>query len=431
VLSKRIASSAIKPIMPCQAQRTAQPQELSLGRHAGSRPGDRDRAVFSYAHPDAGLDDPRFAEGTWNLSKRPVVAYSWSDRRNFLPDGRLRGQPSKEPSRPGTASIAMARRMPRIRAPSIPLTTNAHVRAGMMCIDCHPLTGSGPAERLRHQIAKGHSPVGTVRDDLAGQGVKTCTGVTAEDSIGRPVRECPRRRGTPGCSSQASAQGSLSHLSHRLQRLPRHGTAGPGPPVARHERRPGNGLHGRPSRGGFAGRRIYAKPAKAPWAPWMLREDRYTAAVPKWMQMFGRTAAQWRDPHTPAPCPSGGTGVKGLTVIDAALPDGGRLKRQTVASDRISRECWDDCSIRFPECGVSCRSTLWTEKGAIVAQPRPGQELHNTVEHSVVPPVPGSHYTGPRKAGGMQDCHQGNSPFFRKDGPQGHAGVYAKGITLS
>jgi hypothetical protein len=133
-------------------------------------------ALFSYTHPDAGPDDPRFAEGAWNLSKRPVVAYAWSDRRNFLADGRLKGQVIQKTV--GTRNCLQCHGEAHAKNTGALHTSDhdAHIRAGMMCIDCHPLTGSGSTERLRHQIAKGHSPVGTVRDDLDGLGVKTCAG---------------------------------------------------------------------------------------------------------------------------------------------------------------------------------------------------------------------------------------------------------------
>jgi len=286
----------------------------------------------------------------------------------------------------------------------------------MMCIDCHPLTGSKSAERLRHQIAKGHSPVGTVRDDLDGLGVKTCAGCHGGGQY-RPTR--------PGMPKEAR-----NPLSVHLKRLPKaafhtylvdcngcHATAQPARALLLLDM--SVGLETGYTADHLEGGRWpsdYARAAKAPWPPWMVRGDRYTAAVPKWMQMFGERLSNGEIHPIPLRhVRQAARGVKGLTVIDAAMPDGGRLKRQTVASDRDIKGMLE----RLQQSGFSDAVFLADrvyrlEKGAMVAEPRPGQDLHYTVEHSVVPLSRGAAYGTKGRPLGCKDCHQGTSPFFAK-----------------
>src|SRR5690606_22956388 len=57
---------------------------------------------------------------------------------------------------------------------------DAHVRTGLNCTDCHPLVNNRNVWRLSHQIAKGKSLTGHVRDDLDGAGMKTCVACHSE-----------------------------------------------------------------------------------------------------------------------------------------------------------------------------------------------------------------------------------------------------------
>jgi hypothetical protein len=97
------------------------------------------------------------------------------------------------------------------------------------------------------------------------------------------------------------------------------------------------------------------------------------------------------------------------------MPDGGLLKRQTVASDRDILEMLGRLKRSgFPNAVFLSDRLYRLEKGAVVAQPRSGQDLHYTVEHSVVPLSRGATYGTKGRPAGCKDSHQSTSPFFAK-----------------
>ncbi len=147
---------------------------------AGAGIGSVEGAVFAFADPKAGPDDPRFLEGRWNLAKRPAVTYRWSDRTLFAADGRLKGTLVNKAV--GAKNCLQCHGPVEARNTGTLHTAShdTHVRAGLTCTDCHPLVGRTPGGRLEHQIAKGAYPQANVRDDLDGVELKTCIGCHKE-----------------------------------------------------------------------------------------------------------------------------------------------------------------------------------------------------------------------------------------------------------
>jgi len=135
---------------------------------AGAGLGRIQGAVFTPGHSRAGADEPQSPQGKWNFSKRPTVSYQWNNRLIFTPEGRLKGALV---SRSIDAKNCLNCHAPGDAKNSGTLYQapwDHHIRANFQCTDCHPLVGQNAGERLRHQIAKGHSSQGSIRDDLDG-----------------------------------------------------------------------------------------------------------------------------------------------------------------------------------------------------------------------------------------------------------------------
>ncbi|MCG6535033.1 MAG: cytochrome c3 family protein, partial [Syntrophales bacterium LBB04] len=165
---------------------------------AGAGFGQISGAVFTYRNPGAGPDHPQFMDGTWNLSKRPVVSYYWQNRSLFTGDGRLRGSLiSKAVSSRNCQQCHRESDAKNVGA-LYDSQFDVHAQWQFQCTDCHGLVGRNAGERLRHQIAKGWSAHNTVRNDLDGAGMKTCVGCHID---GKYV---PTRKGTPGTAKNPS-----------------------------------------------------------------------------------------------------------------------------------------------------------------------------------------------------------------------------------
>jgi hypothetical protein len=121
------------------------------GRAAGF--GSISGAVFSYNHPGAGPGDRQFASGIWNFSRRSVVSFVWSDRRLFTSDGRMNGQVVKKAISSKNClqchSEGEAKNAGTLHTPEY----DAHVKAGLMCTDCHVMAG-----RRRRKSSATRSP---------------------------------------------------------------------------------------------------------------------------------------------------------------------------------------------------------------------------------------------------------------------------------
>lgn len=156
---------------------------------AGAGLGKVTGAVFSYSNPAAGPGHSEFYAGTWNLSKRPVTSYAWSNRNIFAPDGRMRGMIIKKSVSSKNCLQCHAEGEAKNTGTAFASANDVHVKAGVTCTDCHPLAGKTKTQRLAHQIAKGTSLTSHVRDDLDGVGMKTCLSCHNEGQYKRSGQE--------------------------------------------------------------------------------------------------------------------------------------------------------------------------------------------------------------------------------------------------
>ena len=212
-------------------------------------------AVFTYSNPVAGPDHPDFTKGSWNLSKRPVVSYNWLDRNLFGPDGRMKGSLIKKSVSSKSCLQCHAEGEAKNTGTSFSPADDVHVKAGMACTDCHPLVGKAKTQRLAHQIAKGKSLTGHVRDDLDGVGMRTCIQLSFRRTIFVDPAGCNQTcQESAGDAREAPFRCCISHLSDFVPKLPRHGTAAWRDDASGYEHGAGNRIHGRPIRRRFLAR---------------------------------------------------------------------------------------------------------------------------------------------------------------------------------
>ena len=317
---------------------------------AGAGLGTVSGAVFTYSNPEAGPDHPQFLDGTWNVSRRPVVAYDWKNRRLFTEDGRMRGgvisksvgsvnclQCHAEADAKNTGSIHDAR-------------FDAHTAAQFQCTDCHGLVGGNAGERLRHQIAKGWSPHNTVRDDLDGAGIKTCVSCHVESKYAAARKGLPETARNPSTAHAEKFPGATFH-SYIIQCAGCHATAQPARGMYLLDMSAGNET-------GYTADALetvlwpedYAAAAAKPWKPWFVRirtgkdrQERYAPYAPKVFQWFGErmTNAEIRPIGLHEVRQDGEAAVRGFRR---------RYTQNDHGPDKPG----------FPQCRLCIRSCLWS-----------------------------------------------------------------------
>jgi len=387
---------------------------------AGAGFGTVTGAIFAYRDPAAGPGSPRYLEGTWNFSRRPIVQYAWRDSRVFTPEGRLRGERISR-------NVASRNCLP-CHAPAEAVNNghihqasfDAHIAKGFRCTDCHPLTGKTAGERLQHQIAKGKSEHLHVRDDLDGIGMKNCVDCHLENKY-RPVR-----RGLPG-------QATHPRETH-AKRFPRgsshfylisctgcHAAERPARAMALLDLSTGTAQ-------GYTADdlalaflpAIYEQPAKTPWIPWITRMKRdkrgteyYTAHVPKGLQWFGEE--QKNGEVRPIPLryvQEAANGLQGLTTKTVKGGDGTSRKVASVLSDPDIRRMIGALTRQGFVGVVYLSDRVYRLKGdSLSAGALPAVRDTFLIPHGVSP-LKRQWTLG---AKGCDSCHEESAPFFKKN----------------
>jgi hypothetical protein len=390
---------------------------------AGAGLGRIKGAVFSHAVPDAGPDDPRFLVGSWNFSTRPVVTYSWSDRRLFTPEGRLRGalvsrdvgaknclQCHAEADAKNTGTINAA-------------PHDAHAKAGLRCTDCHPLVGQTAQDRLQHQIAKGSYPQTQVRNDLDGTDMKTCIGCHKEGKY-RPARQgMPPAAPDPERRHAEKFPRALFH-TYLITCNGCHATAQPARGMALLDLSAGDER-------GFTAEglatvtwpRDYETQTQMPWKPWITRtrpgkgyDEAYAPHLPKRIQWFGERMSNGEVRPIPLhEVKAAFRGLKGSGFIETLRTDGVKVKISAVLKDEeISRMIaaltvrgYRSVAFLSDRIYELAGGKLTAGKYAVAADSYP-------VAHGVVPLEKRSVYGLAGRPGGCLECHDGKALFFGK-----------------
>jgi len=388
---------------------------------AGAGLGTVKGAVFTYKNAHAGPESPEFMAGTWNFAKRPVVQYSWDNGDLFLTDGRLKGGVIRK--NVGLKNClnchlySNARKAGTIYTPE----SDAHIKAGLQCTDCHGLVGQTSAERLRHQIAKGWAPENTVRNDLDGIGMKTCAACHLDGQYKSTRADMPREARNPSKVHEEKFKKGSFHF-YFMNCNACHSTA-------------------QPAKGGYLadlgtlGVTWYtadalettfsaadlAKKASEPWASWISRTEvrkgqgeQYIAYVPKVTQWFGeRLENKEVRPVSPRYVRQAFQGVKGVTTVRVKAADGKTVERPTVATTDDSRMMIQALTrMGFKNVVFVSDQVYELRKGELVATPDPKvtKAAVYSVHHNVVPLNTGKTLG----AKGCTDCHEDSAAFFSK-----------------
>lgn len=386
---------------------------------AGGGLGKVGGAVFAYADPGAGPESKAFLRGTWNFSRRPVVAYSWGDGRLFTKDGRLRGSVLSRAVQPENC-LACHREGDAKNTGTINTASHdAHTSAGLRCTDCHPLVGRSRAERLRHQIAKGWNPAVSVRNDLDGRDMKTCAACHYEGKYR------PSRSGMP-----AAARDPQSAHGRYFPRGSFHFSlvACTGCHAAE---RPARGLAlldmstGREAGFTAAGYDLalvpadYVRPAREPWLPWQARgragdvsREKYLSHVPKLKTWFGERMKNGEIRPIPLRHVRRAAGeVRGLTILSLNGVDGKKVRLPAVVSDADIIGMIRALQKRGFRNAVFVSDRVYRLEGnGIAAAPLTDAVKSYPVEHGIVP-LKQKKTLG---AKGCTQCHDDAAPFFSK-----------------
>jgi hypothetical protein len=390
---------------------------------AGAGLGKVTGSIFNYPRPGAGPGEAGGKEGSWNFSKRPVTAYDWANQSLFAADGRMKGELIKKTVAAKNClqchGEGEAKNTGGLHDPA----HDVHVRSGFVCTDCHGLIGSTARERLRHQLAKGNSPLDTVRDDLDHVGMKTCTGCHHGDQY-KPGRSgMPKEAKNP----QAQHRRKFSQVAFHTYLVTCNGCHA----VAQ----PARGMvvldmsTGRET--GYAAddlegiRRLadYAGLAKEPWKPWITRrltgkdqEERYAPGVPKAMQWFGEKQANGG--IRPIPLRYVEQAAKSgsdLSSLQVKLPGGASGKQKTVVKDKDIMKMIEGLSVLgFPKAVFVADRIYSVNKGRLAGEPLVGPPVIYGVGHGVTPLNKKQTYGAPGRPDGCGDCHSDRSAFFNK-----------------
>jgi hypothetical protein len=383
---------------------------------AGAGLGEVKGSVFSYSNPAAGPDHPEYSSGIWNLDQRPVVSYRWSDRNLFMPDGRLQGRLVSNSIPAKNCLACHAEGEAKNTGTSFALENDVHMQAGMMCTDCHGLTGKTKALRLTHQIAKGKSPTNSVRDGLDGVGMKTCIGCHE----GTPYRQAGSGRlkqaRNPRETHARLFPGASFH-TYLISCNGCHSTAQPLSAMIVLDMSSGREYgYTVDNMDGVAWPSDYSRKAAKPWSPWLSREKKYRAAVPKVIQWFGEKMAG--DEIKPIPLSYVRRAAQSMTApttIEVRLPEGKKERRRTIVSNRDIAEMIRALTRAGFRNVVYLSDQIYELKNdKLAALPLKKETLYYLIDHSVIDPAKKSTYGSRGRPEGCVQCHDDKAPFFTK-----------------
>lgn len=308
---------------------------------AGAGFGEIRGSVFEHRDKKTGPEQDAFLAGTWNFSQRPSVIYFWGNRKLFTKKGMLNGRLiSRTVSSKNCLQCHRdmdARKSGTLYAASY----DVHSAAGFQCTDCHGLVGNTKAQRLKHQIAKGWSPEGTVRNKLDGIGMKTCVSCHIEGQYRQTRANLPKEVKNPTKVHSEKFPRASSHFS-LLHCAACHSTGQSGKGMYLVDASTGSnvwytadsfekaGLHDDTQR-----------PASPSWTPWMTRYEQVKGSGEKYIPCLSQTS-QWFGeklengvvrPISLRSVRQAFKGVRGITVVEVKTVTGEKVKEPTVATE--------------------------------------------------------------------------------------------------
>lgn len=374
---------------------------------AGARLGVVKGAVFTYSNPAAGPEDSDFSKGSWNFSRRPAVLYQWSDRNLFAADGRIRGSLIRKSVSSKSCLQCHAEGEAKNTGTAFSPADDAHIKAGMACIDCHPLVGKAKAQRLSHHIAKGKSLTGHVRDDLDGAGMKTCagchTGVT-------------QKAKNPQATHARFLAGAVFH-TYLISCESCHIAVQPLRALTVLDMSAGQEYGYTIDRlDGAIRPEDYLRRAAKPWPLWQMRGKQYRAVVPKHMQWFGERMKNGEIRPIPLAYVAKAARTAGnLTTIQVNLPGGEKSKRRTVVSDQDILEMIGELSrTGFVNVVYLSDQVYELNNGKLVSAPLKQKTLSYAPAHGVSDLSGKQTYGAKDRPDGCRQCHDDQSPFFSR-----------------
>lgn len=383
---------------------------------AGAGLGAVKGAVFTYSNPVAGPDHSDFTKGSWDLSKRPVVSYNWLDPNLFASDGRMKGRLIKKSVSSKNCLQCHAEGEAKNTGTSFTPAGDVHIKAGLSCVDCHPLVGNAKTQRLAHQIAKGKSLTGHVRDDLDGVGMRTCISCHSEVKYSLTRQGATKHARNPQVTHAKLLSGAVFH-TYLISCQSCHVTAQPLRAMTLLDMSTGRETGYTVDQfDGVSWLEDYLKAAPKPWLPWQTRGKKYLPVVPKHMQWFGEKMKNGE--IRPIPLyyvAKAARQVRNLTAINANLPDGKKEKRQTVVSDCDITEMLKALSKSGFANVIYVSDQLYElKKDKLSVSPLKQRTLYYGVEHGVTELSKKRTYGYKGRPDGCMQCHDDSSPFFAK-----------------
>lgn len=312
---------------------------------AGAGLGEIRGSVFEYRDARAGPDDPLFAAGSWNFTRRPSVRYSWGNRNLFTKEGRLSGRLIDRRVRSVNCLQCHRDTEARKSGTLFEASFDVHIAAGFQCTDCHGLAGKTKARRLRHNIAKGWSPEGTVKNSLDGAGLKTCAGCHLQDQYRQVREDLPREAKNPEKVHREKFPRASSHFN-LLHCTACHATAQPGRGIYLHDAGTGEQTWYTADTLHLAGPRdVLSKPAAKPWSPWVMRfektrgdGEKYLPCLTRASQWFGEKQANGEVRPIALHHVRRAFGkTEGLTAVEVRNLRGEKVRQPTVAAEKDIR----------------------------------------------------------------------------------------------
>lgn len=382
-------------------------------------------AIFSFKDPDAPPGSKDFMAGAWNFSDRPKVSYSWDNRNLFNRSGMLTGElVSKEVD---TKNCLLCHAGPDAKKVGWKHMAeyDVHLKAGLRCTDCHSLVGETERERLQHQIAKGWHPLGSVRDDLDGIGMKTCSACHLE-GLYKPTRAgMPEEAKDPTAEHEKKFPNVMFHMD-MISCATCHSTQQPGMAGYVLDMAMGKQIwYNAATIESITWPDDFAKNAPKPWEPWISLFDarnyageQYIPTVPKVTQWFGEKIDTGEiRPIILKYVAKAFSSIQDKTMVEVRDVEGKAVKKPTVASeDHIKAMISALADMGFKNV-VFVSDRIYELKHDTLSSYHDPFTAHPhifPVHHNIVSIENRKTYGSEGKPEGCRDCHSKGSVFFTK-----------------